>query len=1220
MFKMVVVSHLGELTSAPCTVGDTLRFRIYYSDATRQRGAITLADQLAEGLTYVRSSGRGRYNRATRTVTWELPGTSPVRGAFVDVEARVERAGLIENDAHLVRPSMPAEAHRGGLRPVAVLTTNQVSVHAGGPPRLGWVPFSAEAEEGRPPAPSMKDETTTGETINVDIDGMYVSEVFVDGTAFHRLSIPGHVGLRKVGHPELPVVGACVEIPLGVHVQPLIVKSSSITLAGYNVYPAQEPLPRLRPDFRGVFQLDRATYLADAFQPPQLAAVEVEDIGVIRGHRVAFLKVHPLQYNPMTRELRAFSNIEVRLEYNRPAQIEGIPRRIESAPFEELLTRTLLNYRSPGRYGRSGDYEAEVNGCHYLILTHPNLYNPADASNPVVRLSNWKRRKGLITRVVDVTTIPGGNTAAAIRAFVQGAYDNWNPAPAYVLLVGDAELVPRNDGITHDYHVDSQKSATPIGTDLDYGTTHGADYFPDIFVGRLSVDSAAQCADVIDKILRYEQNPPANANYYRDTSLVGLFEDTDSNGREDDTFRIIEYSEAIRTFLQGQNYNVRRIYARSGTAATGPQQYENGTGIPVELTLAGNPPGIPGFAWNGGTADIRAAFNGGNFLITYDGHGRPDRWAQPRLSTADLAGLTNQDLNPVVLSFTCMTGWFDNEINAGNVDTNPDVAGVQGLGVNDESFCELLLRPARTGAVAVVGATRISWENNDEMMLGVYKAIWPEFAPAPPTSHTLPQMTMGPLVRLGQVLNFSKFYMANVYKHDFNRESTFEMYHLYGDPEMPIWTQAPVALAVDHPIGIGATGPQDFVVTVTEQGTGTPVASALVTLTRRVTTGGNPVDRVIDTQSTNPAGMARFNVHDIGGGEIDITATALGCRPFTGKIAVVAGGATINRLDPQDGTEGQLVHVGGIDFGGAENVDVYLGHQLMKTVGAAGGSFGQAGADVDITIPTPSPLGPVNVIAVGQTSGRYAVDVFQVRTKNPVDLYTYSQWDPTTWGLTPGGGDPVWDNPEIQLYEAGTPVGSNNLVVGHTYQMRVRVHNDTSFTAKNARVTLRWADFGIGGPWYDFDTVALDIPAGGADATGDFTPPTTGHVCVLAEIYHAEDIATGNNSGQENTHVGATSSPARACFAVWNPTDKPAAVHLEVRQLRSPTAGDDELWAARVVHPDPQVLQPGARAEACVVVEPDPERVRPGTTAEFAVTGFVSGQMIGGVNLLITKR
>ena len=168
-------------------------------------------------------------------------------------------------------------------------------------------------------------------------------------------------------------------------------------------------------------------------------------------------------------------------------------------------------------------------------------------------------------------------------------------------------------------------------------------------------------------------------------------------------------------------------------------------------------------------------------------------------------------------------------------------------------------------------------------------------------------------------------------------------------------------------------------------------------------------------------------------------------------------------------------------------------------------------------------------------------------------------------------------------------------------------------------MVFRWANFGIGGPFFDFDTQNVNVPPGGADAEAPFTPGT-GHICIQAEVFHAEDVNSVNNKGQENLHVGPTSSPAKVCFEIWNTTRKPAAVFIEVRQqVPGDRTGREPLWATQVVHPDRQVLQPGEKAEACVEVDPKYADVPQGAKAAFAVTGFIEGQMIGGVNLVIER-
>jgi hypothetical protein len=337
-------------------------------------------------------------------------------------------------------------------------------------------------------------------------------------------------------------------------------------------------------------------------------------------------------------------------------------------------------------------------------------------------------------------------------------------------------------------------------------------------------------------------------------------------------------------------------------------------------------------------------------------------------------------------------------------------------------------------------------------------------------------------------------------------------------------------------------------------------------------------------------------------------------------MKAIAGGAVLNRLQDNNGVEGQTIHVGGQGFSGNENVDIYFGGDLITTATAQGGSFGQPGSDFDITVPSPHIHGPVNILAKGQTSGLYAVDVFNVRSENPVDLWIYDQWDPSTWASYPGS-HPTWDNPDIQLYDQNNnPVGSANLIVGNNYNVKMSFHNDTAFNAPQADVVLRWADFGMGSPWNHVGDAKLDVPPGGAVAEIPFVPPITGHLCINAEIHHLEDINPNNNMAQENLHVGGTSSPAKVCFVLHNPTDVPSPIFMEVRQLFKKGQNKERLWATWIEHPDPQEVEPRGHTKACVIVDPDIADAKVGTMAEFAVTAFIGSKMIGGINLKITKQ
>ncbi len=139
-------------------------------------------------------------------------------------------------------------------------------------------------------------------------------------------------------------------------------------------------------------------------------------------------------------------------------------------------------------------------------------------------------------------------------------------------------------------------------------------------------------------------------------------------------------------------------------------------------------------------------------------------------------------------------------------------------------------------------------------------------------------------------------------------------------------------------------------------------------------------------------------------------------------------------------------------------------------------------------------------------------------------------------------------------------------------------------------VTFKYALYGSGQlVWDVIDTATLDVPENGsANAEISWVPSPTGHLCIKVLIDHVEDIYVSNNSGQENCDVRPTSSPATVALNVWNPTDYPGATYFEIRQLYLNDEGNNEpIWETMVVHPNPQVLEPGSEGNAEIVVNPD---------------------------------
>ena len=272
--------------------------------------------------------------------------------------------------------------------------------------------------------------------------------------------------------------------------------------------------------------------------------------------------------------------------------------------FDKTYRRRLVNY---GEW-LGNDHPVIIPG-NLLIITY-DAYRDS-----LLRLLDWKQQKGIKTDIVKVSTI--GNNPDAIKDYIQDYYDDTTKNLAWVMLVGDhSEVAPRRDDRIH---CDSPTTSVP--TDPTYALLAGDDAFPDIAVGRYSLDkdSLVQVHSMIDRIITYEKNPPSN-DWFRRGIVTGL-----ANPEGEDNS---PYMRRIKALLLANTYtSVDEIYDTT----------EYCDGHPA----------------------ITNALNNGRSVIYYVGHGGSIEWCNPDYNNYDINNLTNDNMLPIIFSRGCNNGDFD---------------------------------------------------------------------------------------------------------------------------------------------------------------------------------------------------------------------------------------------------------------------------------------------------------------------------------------------------------------------------------------------------------------------------------------------------------------------------------------------------------------------------------------------------------------------------------
>lgn len=326
------------------------------------------------------------------------------------------------------------------------------------------------------------------------------------------------------------------------------------------------------------------------------------------------------------------------------------------------------------------DLAAATNGADHLVITHQAFAAQAQL------LSDFRATQGLRAVSLDVQDIYdqfayGITSPAAIHDFLAYSYTNWQPpAPAYVVLMGDAHYDPTNYlgyGRTSFLPTNLLKVDPWIGetaTDNRYAMLVGEDLMPDMMLGRISVNSAAEALVFVNKIKSYELTP-VSGDWQQQVLAV-----TDNMDGAGDFAAISD--DLLDTYLPNP-YTAEKVYY----------------GLPPYTVAADT------------KAAVLAGFNAGKFLVNYIGHGFTTGWADEVLfATTNVPTLQNGGKQPVVLAMTCMEGFFHNPQPYAN---------------NREALGEVMTRVEGKGAIASWSPTGNGVSvGHDKLNTGFYESVF----------------------------------------------------------------------------------------------------------------------------------------------------------------------------------------------------------------------------------------------------------------------------------------------------------------------------------------------------------------------------------------------------------------------------------------------------------------------------------------------------------------
>lgn len=719
--------------------------------------------------------------------------------------------------------------------------------------RDGWVALDGGvAWAGNEVEPRIE-RSDRGYRIHVAVPGFQVITRTGGGESYAQVDIPGFSRAQDAGYPSVPVRTFMLEIPHNVNPSVAVVALNERRVEGLKIWPAQPPLPDVSPEPPPPpFQRDDKTYGANAFYPEN--NILSYSVAQLRNRRLLVVEVAPLRANPLRGEALVADSIEVKVAY------EMLPGTPEPGPATKDLKSEVLK-----------EGFAEGAPSKYMILMDDQFTNNA----LLATFADWKRRKGYDVAVVKTSDIDAsgaptnGQIVAYMRALSAADY------PEYLLIVGDHTAA---SGVAGAYF--NTDTTDYYGyTDLDIACRTSSDYLPDLYYGRIPATNSANLSNMLSKVILMDRTPPTN-NYYQKVCIAGQIQDSDDNNNVADRL-FCETADSIACYFEqdagGVDYTCTRALVNpDGVASTCRWNSSSilwnstdqvGTRIWnhfVSATVARN--------------RISSNVNHGVVILQHRDHGYVSGvgWADPDYQTSHVNALTNGIRRPVVFSINCNSGMYQ---YSGN-------------------FTRAWLQHANGGAYAVFAPvdTSYSWYN-DWLTHGFYTAFlsnyvtwhnastdpdWPRTLGAPGGSYG----AAGSAQRLGQVLNFGKMYMRERY---YTHETTFRLFHLFGDPESYLQLLEPADQSVSHPAVVDFESP-DVTVQTGEAGSQVCLYSELL-----------QVQEVALT--TGALGTASFTLDPVTTGTVYVTVTKWGCRPYEGSLDIGGDAPAFVRVKSHAATE-----------------------------------------------------------------------------------------------------------------------------------------------------------------------------------------------------------------------------------------------------------------------------------------------------------------------------
>ena len=348
----------------------------------------------------------------------------------------------------------------------------------------------------------------------------------------------------------------------------------------------------------------------------------------------------------------------------------------------------------------------------YLIIAPDGVVNYLD------EFISFKKSQGFDVYLRSLTE--AGTTAPQIKTTIHDILES-DPMLEYVLLIGDV------DGFAEfpSFYYGPENDVT----DQEYTHLIGEDVVPDVFIGRLSIDSLSELAVIMSKTIQYVRDPLAYDQNWLDRGLIVA-------GNYANTYPIPITPKWTSYWLRDELFEYG--YDEVDTVFYPPLQQ--------------------------GAPYIIPSIDEGVGIVNYRGWGDANGWHYPEFHVDDVNDLNNGWLTPVFFSYVCNSNDFANNV--------------------DPCLAEAVLRGGTPsvpkGGVAFIGPSDLhtSTKYNNVINAYMYDAM---------LNHGV--VELGPAMQAGQSGLVKEFPAQNGPGEA--QEFYANVYNILGDPSLQVYIDTP---------------------------------------------------------------------------------------------------------------------------------------------------------------------------------------------------------------------------------------------------------------------------------------------------------------------------------------------------------------------------------------------------------------------------------------------